>query len=278
MATLPAAVARSVVVVGLGCQAQLDLDDYTFQARGTEQGGAFSAPTSGSDRATRGAGGAEPSLAAGGTTPTTASTDQGAGGAIGGSGNETRDGGTMTSTGGRSDETPAPDPVPTAPPTGQCQIEDDLLVLYRDRTNGEASSNVISMEIGVQNLGAPTFELTDLTLRYWFADDGFPSFVADVDYATQNAATVVTSAVSVTFGEEPGASYADIGFTSGGPVGPEGVQQIQIRLHTAVYDILEQTNDFSFIPGASTDTPNRNITPYIAGVQAGGCVPEPALP
>jgi hypothetical protein len=57
-------------------------------------------------------------------------------------------------------------------------------------------------------------------------------------------------------------------------VGPEGVDQVQVRLRTNDYQPWDQSNDFSFSANG-TDIENRNITPYVSGVQVGGCVPAP---
>jgi hypothetical protein len=57
-------------------------------------------------------------------------------------------------------------------------------------------------------------------------------------------------------------------------VGPEGVDEVQLRFHDNGYQMLDQSNDFSFSANASM-IENRNITPYVNGVQVGGCVPMP---
>jgi hypothetical protein len=150
--------------------------------------------------------------------------------------------------------------------------EDDVVIVYTDRGMG-TTTNQATMVLHVQNDG-PSFDLTDLTIRYWFTDDGLSDFTADIDYASQGGGMNTTSAVTRTFGEELGSNYVSLGFSSAGTVGPEGVDTIQMRLHANNYQTLELTNDFSYQGGASA-TPNRNITPYVNGVQVGGCVPIP---
>jgi hypothetical protein len=162
-------------------------------------------------------------------------------------------------------------PLPLA--EGECLDTDDLIIVYTNRGNGATASNQASMTLRVQNPGA-AFDLTTLTIRYWFTADGLTDFIGEIDYASQGGGQNLTGSVTVTFGQELGSDYAEIGFTSGGSVGPEGVDQVQIRIHTQNYLELNHANDFSFVAVADS-APNRNLTPYINGVQVGGCVPIP---
>jgi len=146
-----------------------------------------------------------------------------------------------------------------------------VVIVYTDGAKG--ANNQAQMTLHVNNSG-PTFDLTDLTIRYWFTDDGLGDFIAEIDYASQGNGMGNKGDVSVTFGKESGSNYASIGFTAGNPVGPEGVDQVQVRLHTSDYKTLDQSNDFSFL-GSAAAVANTNITPYVNGTQVGGCVPLP---
>lgn len=148
-----------------------------------------------------------------------------------------------------------------------------VVIVYTDRGNGAAASNQATMVLHVNNSG-PSFDLTDLTIRYWFTDDGLSDFTADIDYAAQGGGMGNKEDVTVMFGEQGGSNYAAIGFSEGGPVGPEGVDTIQVRLHTNDYKMLDQSNDFSYL-GSAAAVANANITPYVNGTQVGGCIPLP---
>lgn len=152
---------------------------------------------------------------------------------------------------------------------------DQVVILYTDRGNGSVNANQATMTLRVQNDGA-AFDLTDLTMRYWFTDDGQSDFIAEIDYAAQgNGGSLDKADVSVTFAEDAGSNYALIGFTGGDNVGAGAeVEQVQVRIHTSNYAMLDQSNDFSF-SGNGSAIANRNITPYINDVQVGGCVPLP---
>jgi cellulose binding protein with CBM3 domain len=155
---------------------------------------------------------------------------------------------------------------------GDCLDQSDVTVLYRDRSNGAASTNEPTMVLSVQNSG-PEFDLTTLALRYWFTADGAGGFTGNVDYAALDGQQNLQ--VTVSFGQEFGSDYAELGFSTTGTVTSAGVREVQLRFHGNPYANMTQTNDFSFLSPASTATANPNITPYISGDQVGGCTPRP---
>jgi hypothetical protein len=159
---------------------------------------------------------------------------------------------------------------------GDCLPTDDIVVLYRDRNNGAATTNEPSMVLQVQNAGGTSFPLSDLAIRYWFTADGTGSFMGTIDYATVNGQGNINGGIVVTFGQEFGSDYAELTFpTLTDPIGTEGVRELQLRFHSNPYATLTQTNDFSFLSGAAQLTANPNITPYLQNAQVGGCVPIP---
>jgi hypothetical protein len=156
---------------------------------------------------------------------------------------------------------------------GMCMSTSSIVIVYTDRGKG-ASDQQATMTLHVQNDGA-AFDLTDLTIRYWFTDDGLGAFTSEIDYAQlMGDQSFSKSNVTVTFGMESGSNYAQIGFSSGGSVGSAGVDQVQVRLHTSDYKTMDQSNDFSY-QGSAMAMANANITPYLNGTQAGGCIPLP---
>jgi Cellulose binding domain len=161
--------------------------------------------------------------------------------------------------------------TPAQLPDGDCLAQSDVVILYLDRSDAP-TFNQMTMTLSVQNTG-PEFDLTDLTIRYWFTAEASDAFSFSVDYATLDGQQDMRSSTQVTFGEESGSNYAEIGFSMSGPVDADGVREVQLRFFTDNYAQQDQTNDFSFLPGATAATPNPNITPYVSGEQVGGCVP-----
>jgi len=163
-----------------------------------------------------------------------------------------------------------PAPLPLA--TGTCLATDNVAILYRNRTTA-GTTNEPSLILSVENNGA-AFDLPQLTIRYWFTGDGAGEFSGNIDYANLGGAG--SEAVSVSFGQESGSDYAELAFSGGANVAADGtVQEVQLRFHGNPYQDMNQANDFSYIAAATALVPNRNITPYINGMQAGGCVPNP---
>jgi cellulose binding protein with CBM3 domain len=227
-------------------------------------GSAGSTPLGSAGTATNGGSGLGPSGGAPGvgTAGNTSNSAGGLGGSTSGSG-----GGAQNPGGPATPISPSGGCV-EAPPTavgGDCAAEADLSVVYTDRSDA-ATFNQVTLTLNVENTGAD-FPLTDLVLRYWFAaEQGQTEFVAEVDYAQ-----VGKENVCVTFGNQLGQSFADIGFTSNAPVGA-GAEDVQVRLHTPNYAQQDQSNDFSFIEGAQ-NAANENITIYRAGTRVAGCEP-----
>lgn len=214
-------------------------------AGGSSSGGTFSAPG--------GTGG----TANGGTSSATGGT----GGAVSGTG------GAVSGTGGTGGTQPLAE--------GECLQADDILILYRNRAAG-ASTQEPSMVLSVQNPGGTPFALNALAIRYWFTADGSSNFTSNIDYATLNGqGDNLASSISVAFGQEFGSDYAELTFSSMESVGAEGVREVQLRFHSEPYQNLVQTNDFSFLQGATAAMANRNVTPYLNGMQVGGCIPSP---
>jgi hypothetical protein len=156
---------------------------------------------------------------------------------------------------------------------GDCLDTNDLVITYRNRAANE-STNEPSLVMGVQNSAGATFDLSTLTIRYWFTADGTSNFIPTVDYATLNGQGNISGSISVTFAEEFGSNYAQMSFAPGaGTVDAQGVRELQLRFHADPYQAMNQANDFSFLASATALTPNPNITPYLNGEQVGGCVP-----
>ena len=195
-------------------------------------------------------------------------TPVGSGGGLGGSINGASGSSGSTNTGGT-----AGTGAPAQLADGECLAQSDVVIVYQDRSNGAASNNQVTMVLSVQNTG-PAFDLTDLTIRYWFTAEVAGPFSFNVDYATFDGQQNLSGSTQVTFGEEFGSNYAEIGFSMAGNVGPEGIREVQLRFYADGYPTLNQANDFSFLAGAS-DAPNPNITPYVSGEQVGGCIPAP---
>ncbi len=152
--------------------------------------------------------------------------------------------------------------APTA--VGGCSQTGQVSVLYSD-TTGSTDTDQLRMTLSVENAG-PSFNLSDLVIRYWFTADGRSNFTGEIDYASVDG-------VCVNFGDQQGSGFADVAFASSQTVGADGIREVQVRIHTSDYARLDQGNDFSFMAGAM-QAANQNLTVYVAGERVAGCEPE----
>lgn len=266
------------------CQSALDLDDYTFAAQ-PEQGVAGSAsnyagagdsgyvggvgPAAGGRGSSSGAMEAQTTGGTGGQLPPSltpgiqetgsAGSNTGAASSVGGTSNA---GGMSSAVGGTGGDMPAV--------SGGCvDVAETGTIALQVLVTERESSTSISMILRVDNAGAD-FPVSDLVLRYWFSDDGLDVSQAEVDFASNN----LTSSVDVRFGETLGSNYADIAFLSGADIG-DGIDRIQVRLHTPNYSPVDQSNDFSYAAAGATELVNPNVTAYVDGAKVFGCEPDP---
>ena len=187
---------------------------------------------------------------------------------IGGSSGSTSNGGGSAGTAPIGGNCAAiPSPVATG---GGCAMTATKTITYTDRSDAAASQQ-LSMTLRLNNTGGD-FNLTDLVIRYWFTADGQANFTGEIDYATLGGGADLKPSMCVAFGDQRGSQFADIGFTAGGTVGPTGIPDIQIRIHTQNYAMLDQANDFSYDGGAAAAA-NPNLAIYLAGALVGGCEP-----
>jgi hypothetical protein len=237
-----------------GCVAGVDVSEEEYNAIQQQsagvQGGSGGTGSSGSST-----GGSLSSLGGSGGTGAGARGGSGGTGAGAQGGSSGAGGGSTGGTGGSSPPVLGGCADATAG-SGNIQLQ----VVYTER----AANNQISMVLGVNNMGNG-FPVADLVLRYWFDDDDLDVTASDIDYVSNNVTATVT------FGEALGSNYAEVKLTGAADIG-QGIEQIQIRLHTSNYATLDQTNDFSFSAGAD-EVENQKITAYVAGAKVFGCEP-----
>jgi hypothetical protein len=257
-----------------GCATGVDVTQGELQdicaAPGASCDGSPSAGSAGTAATGGGSGGSSGTSAFAGSSNggSIGGTPVGSGGGLGGSINGSSGASGNASTGGT-----AGTGAPAQLADGECLAQSDVVISYRVRDEGPTTKEP-SMVLSVQNTG-PAFDLTDLTIRYWFTAEATGNFTYNIDYATLDGQGNLSGSTTVTFGQELGSDYAEIGFSMAGSVDAAGVREVQLRFHLDGYPDLDQTNDFSFLPSATAATPNPNITPYVSGEQVGGCIPAP---
>jgi hypothetical protein len=238
-----------------GCVAGVDVSDEEYdtiaQQVGSVQGGSGGTGSSGT-----GSGG---TLSTTGGSSGTGTGARGGSGGAGGSGGSAGAGG--SGSGGTGNTAPPPIGECADATTGGGNVE--LKVFYTERSMAADKEMRFTLRIANEGNGFP---VSQLTLRYWFDDDGFPVNAGNIDFASNQVQATIT------FGEALGSNYAEIAFGSTADIGL-GVDQVQVRLRDPSYQTTpNQTNDFSY-SAAAADTENRNITAYVMGTKVFGCEP-----
>ncbi|WP_437734341.1 cellulose binding domain-containing protein [Sorangium sp. So ce1335] len=134
----------------------------------------------------------------------------------------------------------------------------------------------LSFKVQVRNTGSQTVALSDVTIRYWFTADGASSaFDSECDYASIPGGC---ANVSWAFGTASGTEadrYFELSFASAaGNLAPGATSgEAQIRIFTATYEQMMQTNDYSFDATLTAFTPWEQMTAYRDGELAWGTEP-----
>jgi endoglucanase len=138
-----------------------------------------------------------------------------------------------------------------------------------------ASTSTISNQIELVNTGTAAVPLSDLTIRYWFTEDGSQPLQYACDYAPVGCAHVAGSYAVVSPAVTGADHYLQIGFTSGaGSLAPgASTGGIQSRIYQAGYAAMTQSNDWSFNAADSSFTANPHITVYDNGTLIYGTEP-----
>jgi hypothetical protein len=160
-------------------------------------------------------------------------------------------------------------------------------VQYTCRSNDTGQASFV---LDVTNEGSAPFQLSSLTLRYWYTEDvvAHPQEL-DCDFAKIGCTNLVTSAdmnpapkfVTVMPPKVDATAYAEIAFKPGALAldGFLDTGEIQLRLHDKDYSPIDQTDDYSFdasncsvLPASAIES--QRITAYLDGVLVWGTEPE----
>ncbi len=129
-------------------------------------------------------------------------------------------------------------------------------VEYRDNSSGVSTQELKPVFQIVSRANEPV-PLTDFKIKYWFTPDSNASMASNIDYSA-------VSGAMTSFKTTGAQNYLEISFdTSSGNLSTNGkTGEIQTRLHSSGYQVLDQSNDFSYDPGKTTPAPHVLVTLY----------------
>jgi len=148
------------------------------------------------------------------------------------------------------------------PPTG-------LDVYLTQKTTGSTNGQ-IALDLRIENQGSATADLSNVTLRYWYQDDGWntATLTLEVDYKSLSGDSVTGGkAVAVSPATAGADHYLELSFsgTVAAKGSPSGTDQFNtnIRLHNNWQGTVDVSNDYSYDGGATGI--EQKITLYANG-------------
>jgi hypothetical protein len=141
-----------------------------------------------------------------------------------------------------------------------------------------SSSSSLGYNVRITNNGDADLPLNGLSVRYYLTNEVDGSFVVELDYGQVSAPpqSVGGHAASTcsAYGPKPTANTVCQTALSGlEPISPGGNLMLQLRVHTPQYQILNQTNDYSFDPTKTAFTPWDHVTVQREGMLLAGVAP-----
>jgi endoglucanase len=145
---------------------------------------------------------------------------------------------------------------------------------YETATTGSTTS-VISNQIDLVNTGTSAIPLSDLTVRYWFTEDGADPLDYACEYALVGCANITGAFVPLSPAVTGADHYLQLGFSAwAGSLAPgASTGGIQNEIFQSSYAAMTQTNDYSFNAADTIFTPNPGITVYDDGTLIYGTEP-----
>ena len=153
----------------------------------------------------------------------------------------------------------------------ECIVAGDVKVQYR-AADTNASDNQIKPHFSLVNSGTTAVNLSELTVRYWFADAGTAKLVFWCDYAQIGCGTVRGAFSS---SDRTGGNHVlEVTFTSGMLAGGAATGEIQARFNKEDWSVFDETDDYSFDPSKTAFADWFKVTLYQRGTLIWGQEPH----
>src|SRR5262247_1759010 len=156
------------------------------------------------------------------------------------------------------------------------QATPTLRLQYRVADPNSPNDNQIKPHFNIVNGGTTTVPLSELTIRYWYTNDGSQPQVYDCDFASRGCSNI--SASFVTIPAVTGANtYLQLSFSAGAGSLTAGQQsgEIQTRLHSQNWSNYTEGNDYSYDATKTSFADWTRVTLYRNGTLVWGAEPVP---
>lgn len=135
-------------------------------------------------------------------------------------------------------------------------------------------NNSISFNVQLSNNGTSNLQLSDVTMRYYFTNEGDKENFLACDYSPVGAQNVTGEFIDTADGR-----YIEIGFTedAGQLAAGQSVSAV-MRAWKSDWSEFSQADDYSFNPSATDYVESKTITAYINGQLVWGVEPGNSAP
>ena len=150
-----------------------------------------------------------------------------------------------------------------------------LKVLYKDGGNGSPLDNSIHPHLQLVNTGTDPVAYGDITVRYYFTNEGLVNCNFFVDYAQVGSSNVSGSFAPVSPAVTGADYYLDVTFASSLGNLAAGVNSgnIQARFAKNNWSNFNEKDDYSYDATSTSYTENQNIVLFVKGVKVWGDEP-----
>jgi endoglucanase len=158
------------------------------------------------------------------------------------------------------------------------QATPTLRVQYRVADPNSPNDNQIKPHFNIVNSGTTTVPLSELTVRYWYTNDGSQPQVFDCDWASRGCSNISASFVSIP--AVTGANtYLQLSFSAGAGSLAPGQQsgEIQTRLHNQNWSNYTEGNDYSYDATKTSFADWNRVALYRNGTLVWGTEPTPPV-
>ncbi len=153
-----------------------------------------------------------------------------------------------------------------------------LRLQYRVADPTSPNDNQIKPHFNIVNSGTASAPLSELTIRYWYTNDGNQPQVFDCDHASRGCSNISASFVSIP--AVTGANtYLQLSFSPGAGSLAAGQQsgEIQARLHNQNWSNYTESNDYSYDATKTGFADWNRVTLYRNGALVWGTEPGPPV-
>lgn len=158
------------------------------------------------------------------------------------------------------------DPVLAVTVSDTSPVVQGSLKVQMYNSSTQASTNGIAPRFQLVNTGTTAIDLSKVTLRYYFTEDGTQSESFWCDWSSIGSANVTSTFTALTTAVTGADHYLQIGFTSGAGTLAAGASiEVQARFAKSDWSNYNQSDDYSFNSSATSYVNWTKATAYISG-------------